>query len=175
MALLRSENLRRAVDLDWTAWAATVHAARTAVAAVTSLLVAQLFGLPETYWAPITTVVIEQSSLGATFAISRDRLIGTMLGAALGATVASPLSGQHVLAFAGSVFILGLLRVLTRSDPPAYRFGNVTLAIVLLVPRAGPAWQMALHRFVEVAIGIAVALVLTLVWPERDVPASRAS
>ena len=84
-----------------------MHAARTAAAAVTSLLVAQLFGLREAYWAPITTLVIEQSSLGATLAISRHRLAGTMLGAALGATVASQWSGQHVLAFGGSVFILG--------------------------------------------------------------------
>jgi uncharacterized membrane protein YccC len=28
---------------------------------------------------------------------------------------------------------------------------------------------MAFHRFAEVSIGIAVALVLTLVWPEREV------
>jgi hypothetical protein len=32
---------------------------------VTSLLVAQLFGLPDAYWAPVTTVVIEPSSLRA--------------------------------------------------------------------------------------------------------------
>ena len=29
-------------------------------------------------------------------------------------------------------------------------FGGVALAIVLLVPRTGPAWQIAFHRFVEV-------------------------
>ena len=39
------------------------HCARTAVAAVSSLLVARLFGLPEIYWAPVTTLVITQSSL----------------------------------------------------------------------------------------------------------------
>jgi uncharacterized membrane protein YccC len=39
----------------------------------------------------------------------------------------------------------------------------------MLVPRTGPAWQMALYRFAEVSIGIAVAVVLTVVWPEREV------
>jgi hypothetical protein len=47
----------------WTRPAVLVHSARTAIAAVASLLVAGLFRLPEAYWAPITTLVITQSSL----------------------------------------------------------------------------------------------------------------
>jgi len=46
--------------------------------------------------------------------------------------------------------------------------GGITLAIVLLIPRAGPAWLAAFHRFVEVSIGIGVALTLTVVWLERE-------
>jgi hypothetical protein len=49
-----------------------------------------------------------------------------------------------------------------------YRFGGVALAIVLLVPRTGAPWQIAIHRFVEVSIGIGVALLLSVVWPERE-------
>jgi uncharacterized membrane protein YccC len=66
------------------------------------------------------------------------------------------------------VLILGLLCAATKVDRSAYRFGGIALAIVLLVPRTGSAWQIALHRFAEVSIGIAVALFLTLVWPERE-------
>jgi hypothetical protein len=50
----------------------------------------------------------------------------------------------------------------------AYRFGGTALAIVLLVPRTGSAWHSAFHRFAEVSIGIAVALFMTLAWPERE-------
>jgi uncharacterized membrane protein YgaE (UPF0421/DUF939 family) len=84
------------------------------VAALASLLVARLFRVPEAYWAPITTSVITQSSLGAALAVSWQRF-------------------------------------------------------AMLVPKAGPAWQIAFHRFAEVSIGIGVALVLTVVWPEREV------
>jgi len=56
-----------------------------------------------------------------------------------------------------------------RAEQAAHRFGGITLAIVMLVPRTGPAWQMALYRFAEVSTGIAVAVVLTVVWPEREV------
>jgi Fusaric acid resistance protein-like len=68
--------------------------------------------------------------------------------------------------------ILGLLRALTRSDLTGYRMGAVTAAIVLLVPRTGPPWEIAWHRFVEVSIGIGVALLFAKVWPEREVPLS---
>jgi hypothetical protein len=47
------------------------------------------------------------------------------------------------------------------------RFGGIALAIVLLTPRKGPAWQFAFHRFAEVRIGIAVTLIFAVVWPER--------
>ena len=142
-----------------------VHSARTAVAAGAALLAARLLRLPEVYWAPITTLVITQSSLGAARTVSWHRFVGTALGA-VGGVMASHFA-PHVLVFGSCVFILGLLSAVVHLDLIAYRFAGVTLAIVLLVPRAGPAWQIALHRFAGVSVGIGVALMFALVWPER--------
>ncbi len=144
-----------------------VNSARTAVTAVASLLVARSFGLPEAYWAPITTVVITQSSLGAALKVSWQRLVGTVLGAAVGVIAARDF-GSNALVFGTGVFLLGLLSAVVRSDRSAFRFGGVTLAIVLLVPRTAPPWRTAFHRCTEVFIGILVALILAKVWPERE-------
>lgn len=141
------------------------HSARTAVVAVVSLVSARMFGLKESYWAPITSIVITQSSLGAAFAVSSQRFVGTMLGALLGALVAN-YSDHRGLLFGICVFALGILCGLTRVDMNAYRFGGVTLAIVLLVPRTHGPWYVAIHRSIEVAIGIAAALAFSLLWPE---------
>ena len=146
-----------------------VHSARTALAAVASLLVARLFQLPEDYWAPSTTLVSTQASLGAALKVSTQRLVGTALGAVLGALLASRFE-SNVLVFGLCVLILGPLCVLVRSDRSAYRFGGVTLAIVLLIPRVNPPWIIAFHRFAEVSVGIGVALLLAVVWPEGDEP-----
>ena len=154
-----------------TEWPVVVHSARTAVAAVASLLTARLFRLPASYWAPITTLVIVQSSLGAALTVSWQRFVGTALGAVAGAIVASYF-GPHVLVFGIGVFILGLLIAVVRSDRSAYRFAGITLAIVLLIPRTEPAWRFAFYRFAEVSIGIGVALLLAWVWPEMDVTPS---
>lgn len=143
-----------------------VHSARTGVVAVAALLVARLFRLPNVYWAPFTTLVITQSSLGALLTVSWERFVGTALGAIIGAVVASFVGSEGVV-FGASVLILGLLCSLAHLERSAYHFGTITLAIVLLVPRTTPAWQVAFHRFSEVSVGIGVALVLAIVWPEE--------
>jgi uncharacterized membrane protein YccC len=143
------------------------HSARTAIAAATSLLVALALHSPEPYWAAITTLVVMQSTLGAALTVSASRFAGTAMGAVVGAVVGRYF-GQNVFVFASGVFLLGLACAALRLDRPAYRFAGITLAIVTLVTRTRPAWVIALHRFAEVSLGIAVALLLTAVWPERD-------
>jgi uncharacterized membrane protein YgaE (UPF0421/DUF939 family) len=148
-------------------WAVLVHSVRTAVAAMVSMLVAGLFRLPEAYWAAITTLVITQSSLGAALKVSGQRFVGTAIGAVVGAIVASHF-GTHVSVFGACLFVLGLICASVRADRPAYRFAGITVAIVLMIPRAAPAWEVAFHRFAEVSIGIVLALIMAWVWPERE-------
>ena len=151
------------------------HAARTTVAALASLLVARACRLPEAYWAVITTMVVMQSTLGASWLISTRRLAGTALGAAVGALLGS-FFGQNLLAFGAGLFLLGVIcAALGRAyrslqehlDRTAYRFAGITLAITMLIARPTALWIVAIHRFVEVSVGIAVGLIMTVLWPER--------
>lgn len=149
-----------------------VHSTRTAITALVSLLAAKLCHLPEAFWAPITTLVISQSSVGAAWTVSRQRFLGTVLGAAMGAVAASyfeptPNPVLRVVVFGICVFLLGIICELSHLDVAAYRFGGITLVVVLLVPLHGAAWVNALHRFATVSMGIVVALLMAEVWPER--------
>src|SRR5438067_1765941 len=98
-----------------------IQAARTAVAAIVSLLIARLLRLPEAHWAPISTLVIMQSTLGATLPLSAQRFAGTALGAALGGLVDRYYPG-NALAFGVGVFLIGVLCAVFRIDRPAYRY-----------------------------------------------------
>jgi uncharacterized membrane protein YccC len=151
----------------WLRRSVVVHSARTGIATLTSFLVARLVRLPEAYWAPITTIVITQSSLGAAWEISRQRFVGTLVGAALGGFVASYFEPSG-LVFGVCVFVLGLLCAAVHTDRSAYRFGGVTLAIVLLLPHVRSPWIAAFHRSAEVSIGIGMALIFSVVWPEKE-------
>jgi uncharacterized membrane protein YccC len=143
-------------------WPAVISSARTAIAAAASFLIARLFGLPEAYWAPISTIVVMQSTLGAALKISGDRFIGTLLGAMAGGLL-SRYFPQVWWVFALGVFFLGILCALFRL-PDSFRFAGITLAIVMLIPHTAAAWIVALHRFIEVSIGIVVGLAVTVIW-----------
>ncbi|HKN33686.1 MAG TPA: FUSC family protein [Terriglobales bacterium] len=144
-----------------------VLTARTAVAAVVSFLIARLFRLPEAYWAPISTVIGMQSTLGAALPVSVQYFAGTAIGAAVGAVTATYFS-ESVWAFGVAVLIIGLLCAVLRVERGAYRYATTTLVIVMLVTRSTSAWRIGIHRFFEVSIGIAVGLVLSALWPERQ-------
>jgi uncharacterized membrane protein YgaE (UPF0421/DUF939 family) len=142
-----------------------IHSLRTAVAVVVSLLIARLVRLPEEYWAGITTLIVMQSTLGAAWTISKQRLLGTALGAAMGALLAAYF-GENVAIFGAGVFILGVICAWLHIERNAYRYAGITLAIVMLIAHTQPTWIIAIHRFLEISVGIAVGLALTAIWPE---------
>jgi uncharacterized membrane protein YccC len=131
------------------------HSVRTAIAAVVSLVIARLFPLPETYWASISTLIVMQPNLGEALPISAQRIVGTAIGATFGGFVAMYFPG-NLVAFGVAVFAIGVLCAALKMDRGAYRHAGFTLAIILLVPRAGNEWVIAIHRFFEVLIGVVV-------------------
>ena len=152
-------------------WPTVADAARTAAAAAISFLIARLFGLPEAYWAPIITLVIMQSTLSATIQISFERFVGTFLGAIAGGLLAGRFP-QVWWIFALGIFALGIICALLRLHN-SYRFAGVTLAIVMLIPHTASPWTVALHRSIEVSIGIVVGLVMAAIWPDPMQSASQ--
>src|SRR5437660_11353523 len=96
------------------------HAIRTAVAATVSVIVARLVQMPEAYWAAIATLVVMQSSLGATLTLSIERVVATALGASVGAVEANYF-GANLAAFTLAIFFIGLLSFGFRMAHAAYR------------------------------------------------------
>jgi len=115
-----------------------------------------------------------QSTLRATLLISVERIAATAFGAVTGALVASYFTA-NLLLFAATVFVLGLLCAGFRMEKSAYPYASVTLAIIALIPRSNAAWIVAIHRFVEVSVGILVALAVTAVWPEHQPESAKQS
>jgi uncharacterized membrane protein YgaE (UPF0421/DUF939 family) len=127
------------------------------------MLVARSLKLPEFYWAPISTCVILLSPSDP-LSVAWQRFAGTALGAAVGALIATYLHPNWMVYGAG-IFVCGILCPILRIGT-AYRFAAITLTIVLLIAHTRPPWIIALHRFAEVSLGIAVAVLVTTAWPE---------
>jgi len=85
------------------------------------------------------------------------------MGAAVGA-VTDIYFHTSVRALGAAILFVGLLCVALRIERSAFRYANITLVIVMLVPRNTSGGLVAFHRFFEVSIGIAVGLVLFALW-----------
>src|SRR5882724_8974987 len=88
------------------------------------------------------------------------------MGASVGALEANYF-GANLVAFAFAIVLIGLLSIAFRLEKTAYHYASITLSIIVLIPRSAPAWTIALHRFLEVSVGIIVALAVAALWPEH--------
>lgn len=151
--------------LSWERQRLLIHAAKTALAAALCWWLALHFGLHEGYWGPISAIIVLQSNMGATVTASRDRLLGTLIGAVLGFSFSllGALPWNYILAVLAAVIVCGMLGLRSSS-----RLACVTVTIIMLVQKTGSRSHLALDRVGEVLLGIVVALaVTTLVLPDR--------
>jgi uncharacterized membrane protein YccC len=151
--------------LNWERKRLLIHAGRTALAAALCWWIALQFGLTDGYWGAISAIIVLQSNFGATINASRDRILGTIIGAAFGFAFSlfGVLPWNYILAVLCAVILCGLLGLRNSS-----RLAGVTISIIMLVQKGDSHWVLALHRVGEVFLGILIAiLVSTLVFPDR--------
>jgi len=144
-------------------WVALRETVRTAVATLVSLLLARTLKLPEYYWAPISTIVILQSTIDPLQG-SWQRFVGTAVGAVLGGVFAT-FFARTAVTYAAGIFLCGIVALIFRVWS-AYRVTAITFTIVVLISH-GPVWHTAWRRFLEVSLGIVVALLAALVPPRK--------
>lgn len=149
-----------------------IHSATTATAAAIALVAAELLDMRESYWAPISTIIVMQSTLGASWDTSKQRFIGTVAGT-LAAGIMYKVNAPLPVSLAIGIFALGLICSWMKLVLSAFRFAGVTYAIIILLPHTETAWRIGLHRFVEVSLGIAVALVVSAIGPDHPFKKSR--
>jgi uncharacterized membrane protein YccC len=141
-----------------------VSAFKTGLAAVLCVWLGNLFGLEHSYWAAVSAIVVMGADTTLTFAAYRDRIIGTAIGAFLGWVTCYAWHGHYLLyglAVAICIFVCSVL-----AFEKAGRLAAVALSIIVLVKIDGGPAQAALARFLEVGLGIVVALAVTmLVFP----------
>jgi hypothetical protein len=76
----------------------------------------------------------------------------------------------NLVAYAVAIFLVGFLSIAFRLEKTAYRYTSITLTIIVLIPRPYAPWATALYRFIEVSVGIIVALAVVALWPEHQRP-----
>lgn len=144
--------------------AAEVRAAlQMAAAASAALYLATLLRLPHPYWSVISAIVVVQASVGGSVVtIARDRAIGTMTGALVGAVFAflrPPGMESMALCIAASTAGLAFLG----TGRAWLKIAPVTATIVIAggAGTEGPA-SLALDRVMEILVGSGVGVIAIL-------------
>jgi uncharacterized membrane protein YccC len=141
-----------------------VHAGRTSIAASLCWWLALRLGLHEGYWGAISAIIVLQSNVGATIKASRDRILGTIIGAVFGFSFS--LFGQIPWNYIAAVFLAVMVCGAIGFRNSA-RLAGVTVTIVMLVQSGSPK-AVALDRVIQVVLGIVVALAVTiLIFPRH--------
>jgi uncharacterized membrane protein YccC len=162
---LRVERKSETGLLTWERQRLLIHAAKTALAAALCWWVAQWFGLHDGYWGAISAIIVLQSNFGSTISASRDRLLGTVIGAVFGFAFSlfGAVPWNYILAVLAAMVVCGLLGLRSSS-----RLAGVTITILMLVQSPGSHWTLPLIRVGQVFVGIGIAIaVSTLVFPDR--------
>jgi len=148
--------------------AMVVLALKTAMAAVICYWIAKLFGLQDGYWGSISAIIVLQSNVGSTVTASRDRLLGTLIGAAFGAVFSAIGPDSWAVWIYLAAVITAMVTCSLLGLKNSSRLAGVTVTIIMLVHRTGSNWTLPAHRVLEVLLGIVVALVISaVVLPSR--------
>lgn len=122
--------------------------------------VSWLLNLPEGYWSLITVVIVTQPDLPGTVSASRNRIIGTLIGAAVGAlAIVGRLHGLPSL----PLYAAGMVPLLLLTAAwQTLRLSCITFTIVVLAPAGGPSFLLPMQRVAEIIIGTLAALLVSL-------------
>ena len=152
--------------------AGTIRAGiRATVAGILSYAVSAALGLHEPYWSVITSLLVIQSTVGASLQSSLDRVAGTIGGAIYGGLIGSLMPWYDLPSILIALTIALVPLTLLAAASSRYRIAPVTAVLALVLPRSTDtgALQFVLERIIEVALGGGVAVAVAfLVLPSRS-------
>jgi uncharacterized membrane protein YccC len=132
--------------------------AQLALATVLSFAASGALGLPQGFWAVMSSLIVMRANPDATLDAGRDRIVGTLAGALAGVAGVA-LYGDRGHAPGASLAIVAALSFLTAMRP-SLRAAPIAALIVMAAP--GSATQGPLHaallRTAEIATGVASSL-----------------
>jgi len=138
------------------------HGLQLAVAVVLAYFVSSLAGLPEHFWAVMSTLIVMRPNSASTFDAGWDRAKGTLIGVT-GGLIGVYLQHMGAHALATTLTVVVLLSFASAASP-GLRSAPVAALIILAaggLPGHSPL-QLALLRVAQILIGVAVAMAIAM-------------
>ena len=146
------------------------HAIRIAIAVTVSWVVAEAVSQSQfALFAPITTLLVVQSSPWTTLGVSVQRILGTGIGVLVASIYV------NVVGLSWWSFLLGVLAALLIARALPWSLGGqlqIPVAVVFVLALGAGSLSQDLWRVLDVVIGGGIGLVAVFVFPSRPQPAA---
>jgi hypothetical protein len=150
-----------------TLWLLTAHVTRAAICVPAAIVAAHMLGLANSYWAPMTALIVLKPGLHETRARGVSRLAGTLMGGGIATLFAAGAEYSQPLLFAGMTIAAGLSFAWQKAHY-ALLSAAITATIVLLLSLAhGGVVANVEHRLIATALGGSIALLIAHIAPHR--------
>jgi uncharacterized membrane protein YccC len=134
------------------------HALRFTVAIVFAYLLGTLLDIRNTYWILLTIVVIMRPSFGLTKERSKDRIIGTFIGAAIAIGIVLLTQNMVVYAILALVSLILAFSLIQQNYKSAAAL--ITISIIFVYSLINPdAFEVIQYRVIDTIIGAGIAVV----------------
>tara|TARA_R110002072_G_scaffold118398_1_gene249817 strand:- start:40256 stop:42511 length:2256 start_codon:yes stop_codon:yes gene_type:complete len=145
------------------------HSLRLTIAIVVAYLIGFLFDIQNSYWILLTIIVIMRPSYGLTKERSKDRIIGTLIGAAFAVSIV--LLTQNIVVYSALAFVSMILAFSLIQQNYKYSAALITISIVFVYSVINPnAFEVIQFRVIDTIIGAVIAVVANyLIFPSWEV------
>jgi uncharacterized membrane protein YccC len=143
------------------------NSARGAVALAAAVAVARVTNVQHAFWVVLGTLSVLRTSAGATGSTALRAVAGTVLGFIIGAGLLVGIGTSPAALWAALVLAVLVAAYTPGTAPFTIGQAGFTVVVVVLFNLLAPAgWQVGLVRVEDVAIGVAVSVVVgILFWP----------
>ncbi len=134
------------------------HSLRFAIAIVFAYCIGYFFDIQNTYWILLTIVVIMRPSYGLTRDRSKDRVIGTLIGATVAIGIVLVTQNEIIYGILAVVSLVLAFSLLQRNYKSAAAF--ITISIIFVYSFINPdAFEVIQYRVIDTIIGSAIAVI----------------
>ena len=134
------------------------HALRLTIAILFGYLLGYFLDIQNTYWILLTIIVIMRPSYGLTKERSKDRIIGTLIGAVI--AVAIVLITQNIAVYAVLAFVSLILAFSLLQQNYKSAAALITISIIFVYSLMNPnAFEVTQYRVIDTFIGAIIAVV----------------
>ena len=132
---------------------------KTALVVAIVLFASMLLDLKFPYYAAIAAIICTQNTIHGSFKVSKDRILGTLVGSVMGVVFVYIFSYNPWTSGVGVLILLYILDVIKLQD--AFRVSCIVY-LATFVPGHGPAIEYGIDRSLATIIGILIALAVNL-------------